>query len=46
MTPLEEMLSALNQLVKDGKVRYIGISNFFAWQIMKLMSISESKNFR
>jgi aryl-alcohol dehydrogenase-like predicted oxidoreductase len=44
MTPLEEMMSALDQLVKDGKVRYIGISNFFAWQIMKLMSISEKQN--
>lgn len=46
MTPLEEMMSALNQLVKDGKVRYIGISNFFAWQIMKIMSISEKQNFQ
>jgi len=44
MTPLEEMMSALDQLVKDGKVRYIGISNFFAWQIMKLMAISEKQN--
>lgn len=44
MTPLEEMMSALDQLVRDGKVRYIGISNFFAWQIMKLMSISEKQN--
>jgi len=44
MTPLEEMMMTLDQLVKDGKVRYIGISNFFAWQIMKLMSISEKQN--
>jgi len=44
MTPLEEMMLALDQLVKDGKVRYIGISNFFAWQIMKLISISEKNN--
>lgn len=44
MTPLEEMLEALDQLVRDGKVRYIGISNFFAWQIMKLMAISERQN--
>jgi aryl-alcohol dehydrogenase-like predicted oxidoreductase len=44
ITPLEEMMLALDQLVKDGKVRYIGISNFFAWQIMKLMSISEIQN--
>ena len=40
-TPLEEMLKALDYLVKSGKVRYIGISNFFAWQIMKLAAISE-----
>lgn len=44
MTPLEEMMTALDQLVHDGKVRYIGVSNFFAWQIMKLMSISEKQN--
>jgi aryl-alcohol dehydrogenase-like predicted oxidoreductase len=44
MTPLEEMMMALDQLVQDGKIRYIGISNFFAWQIMKLMSISENNN--
>lgn len=44
ITPLDEMMLALDQLVKDGKVRYIGISNFFAWQIMKLMSISEIQN--
>lgn len=46
MTPLEEMMEALDQLVRDGKVRYIGISNFFAWQIMKLMSISERQNLK
>lgn len=44
MTPLEEMMFALDKLVKDGKVRYIGVSNFFAWQIMKLMSISEKQH--
>lgn len=44
MTPLEEMMTALDQLVHDGKVRHIGVSNFFAWQIMKLMSISEKQN--
>ena len=44
MTPLEEMMSVLDSLVKSGKVRYIGISNFFAWQIMKLQSIAEKNN--
>jgi aryl-alcohol dehydrogenase-like predicted oxidoreductase len=33
LTPLEETLSALDELVKEGKVRYIGSSNFTAWQM-------------
>ncbi|PKP92961.1 MAG: aldo/keto reductase [Alphaproteobacteria bacterium HGW-Alphaproteobacteria-14] len=41
MTPLEETLSALNDLVHSGKVRYLGCSNYFAWQLMKGLSISE-----
>jgi aryl-alcohol dehydrogenase-like predicted oxidoreductase len=32
-TPIEETLSALDSLVRDGKVRYIGCSNFLAWQL-------------
>lgn len=40
-TPLEETLVALDQLVRDGKVRYIGCSNYAAWQIAKSHSISE-----
>jgi aryl-alcohol dehydrogenase-like predicted oxidoreductase len=40
-TTFEEFLSALNDLVKQGKVRYIGASNFFAWQLMKASAISE-----
>ncbi len=43
-TPLEETMETLHYLVQTGKVRYIGISNFFAWQIMKLQSIAEIKN--
>jgi aryl-alcohol dehydrogenase-like predicted oxidoreductase len=39
-TPLEETLSALDDLVKSGKVRYIGCSNFAAWQIAKAHGIS------
>ena len=42
-TPLAETLAALNDLVRAGKVRYIGISNFTAWQIMKSLHISEAK---
>ncbi|MBU2493491.1 MAG: aldo/keto reductase [Bacteroidetes bacterium] len=40
-TPIEETLSALNQLVKDGKVRYIGCSNYTAWQLTKAMYTSQ-----
>jgi aryl-alcohol dehydrogenase-like predicted oxidoreductase len=41
LTPFEESLSALNDLVRSGKVRYIGLCNMSAWQIMKSLSISE-----
>ncbi len=40
-TPLEETLHALDDLVRCGKVRYIGCSNFAGWQLMKALSISE-----
>ncbi len=40
-TPLEETLQALDILVRQGKVRYIGCSNFAAWQIAKAHGISE-----
>lgn len=40
-TPLEETLSAFDRLVQDGKVRYIGCSNFYAWQLMKALKIQE-----
>jgi aryl-alcohol dehydrogenase-like predicted oxidoreductase len=43
LTPLEETLAALDQLVHDGKVRYIGCSNLAAWQIMKSLGISEAR---
>ena len=39
--PLEETLSALNQLVLQGKVRYLGASSTWAWKLMKSLSISE-----
>jgi len=44
-TPLEETLSALTDLVRGGKVRYIGVSNFTAWQIMKSVGVSELNGF-
>jgi aryl-alcohol dehydrogenase-like predicted oxidoreductase len=44
VTPIEETLRALDTLVSQGKVRYIGCSNWYAWQIMKAIGISEAKN--
>jgi len=41
LTPLEESLATLNDLVHSGKVRYIGLCNMAAWQIMKGLAISE-----
>ena len=44
VTPLEETLSALTDLVRHGKVRYIGCSNLAAWQIMKSFGISAMRH--
>jgi aryl-alcohol dehydrogenase-like predicted oxidoreductase len=44
VTPIEESIRALDTLVTQGKVRYIGCSNWYAWQIMKANGISEAKN--
>ena len=41
MTPIDETLSALDDLVRGGKVRYIGCSNFSGWHLMKSLSASE-----
>ncbi|MGB3681655.1 MAG: aldo/keto reductase [Rubrobacteraceae bacterium] len=40
-TPLEETLSALTDLVRSGKVRYIGVSNFTGWQLVKALYTSK-----
>ncbi len=40
-TPIEETLYALDNLVQHGHVRYIGVSNWAAWQIVKALGISE-----
>ncbi len=40
-TPLEETMDALNTLVQQGKVRYLGCSNFDAWQICKALWIAD-----
>jgi aryl-alcohol dehydrogenase-like predicted oxidoreductase len=44
VTPLEETLRALDTLVQQGKVRYLGCSNWQAWKIAKALGISELKN--
>jgi aryl-alcohol dehydrogenase-like predicted oxidoreductase len=44
LTPLEETLRALDDCVRAGKVRYIGCSNFTAWQAMKALGISTQQN--
>ncbi len=43
VTPIEETLEALDSLVRDGLVRYIGVSNWAAWQVAKALGISERK---
>jgi len=40
-TPLEETLRTLDDMVRSGKVRYIGASNYAAWEMMKALGISE-----
>jgi aryl-alcohol dehydrogenase-like predicted oxidoreductase len=44
LTPLEETMRALDDLVHSGKVRYIGCSNLAAWQLMKSLWISDKNN--
>ncbi|QES51710.1 aldo/keto reductase [Streptomyces venezuelae] len=40
-TPVEEVLSALDRLVRDGKIRHVGVSNFAGWQLMKSLSAAD-----
>ena len=42
-TPIEETLSALDDLVKAGKVRYIGASNYPAWRLMEAIATSDKR---
>jgi aryl-alcohol dehydrogenase-like predicted oxidoreductase len=41
MTPIEEVLATLDDLVRAGKIRYVGCSNFSGWHLMKSLAISE-----
>lgn len=42
LTPLEETLRAFDDLVASGKVRYLGVSNFKAWHLMKALALSDA----
>ena len=44
LTGLEDTLRALDDLVRSGKVRYVGCSNFAAWQLMKALAISRAEH--
>ncbi|GAB2542258.1 aldo/keto reductase [Nocardia heshunensis] len=44
-TPVEEVLSALDQLVRSGKIRYVGASNFAGWQLMKSLAAADKHGF-
>ncbi len=44
-TPLYDILEGLNEIVEEGKVKYIGISNCFAWQLAKANALAESEGF-
>ncbi|GAD83752.1 aldo/keto reductase [Nocardia asteroides] len=41
-TPLAETLTALDDLVRAGKIRYVGVSNFAGWELMKTLSTAEA----
>ncbi len=45
VTPMEEALEALNDIVRSGRARYVGVSNWAAWQIVKALGISERRGF-
>jgi aryl-alcohol dehydrogenase-like predicted oxidoreductase len=44
VTPVEETLNVLDDLVRAGKIRYIGCSNFSGWHLMKSLAVSERYN--
>jgi aryl-alcohol dehydrogenase-like predicted oxidoreductase len=44
-TPLEETLETFDTLVRHGKIRYYGVSNFSAWHMMKVMAVCEREGF-
>ena len=44
-TPLYDIMDGLNRMVQEGKVRYVGISNCFAWQLCKANALAEREGF-
>ena len=43
VTPLEETLAALDDMVRSGKVRYVGLSNYTGWQVQKTVALAERR---
>jgi aryl-alcohol dehydrogenase-like predicted oxidoreductase len=46
LTPLEETLEALDTLVRSGKVRYVGCSNYSGWHLMKALAVSDTRGYQ
>ena len=46
VTPVEELMDTLDTLIKQGKIRYAGCSNFTGWQIMKCLMASDRHNYQ
>ncbi|TIV09679.1 MAG: aldo/keto reductase, partial [Mesorhizobium sp.] len=44
-TPIEEVLSALDDLVRSGRLRYVGVSNFSSWQVMKSLGLADKHGY-
>jgi aryl-alcohol dehydrogenase-like predicted oxidoreductase len=44
-TPVEEVLSTLDDLVRAGKIRYVGVSNFSGWQLMKSLAVAKEHGY-
>ncbi|GHH76798.1 aldo/keto reductase [Streptomyces sulfonofaciens] len=45
-TPLEETMEALDTMVRSGKVRYLGVSNYTGWQLMKALAVSDAHGYQ
>jgi len=43
-TPIEESLEAMAQLVRQGKVRYVGVSNYASWQVCRMLGLAEQRD--